>query len=152
MSPQAARAYSVFQQARQRCTNPNHQSYAYYGARGIRVEYSVREFIGWYLHQLSKNPGIQKPATGRIDHSKNYRLDNIEMVEHSDNTIEVNTRLGNPSKRHVKVLAETRDGLRLYFDSVGECARICGISRDRLIEVLTGKMESPIPQLVFSYS
>lgn len=152
MSSDAFRAFQAYRQQKQRCLNPNSASYSYYGARGIRVEYEAREYIGWYLYQLEKNPGIKRPSAGRIDHSGNYTLDNLEMVEQGDNTREVNSRLGCPSSRLVKVVAVTTDGIRLHFDSVGECARVCGIRKDLLRAHLAGKIESPIPQLVFSYS
>lgn len=147
MPKDVGKAYTSFCQQKQRCYNPNNNRYKYYGARGIRVEYTVRQYMGWWLWQRSLNPHMKHPQCGRIDHSKNYSFDNIEMVERADNLREMNTR----KKPNVKVVAVTRDNLRLHFDSIGECARIVGINRDVLEQHLAGKIESPVPQLVFRY-
>lgn len=61
---------------------------------GFTVEYSSKEFIEWWIENLDKREW-KSPTTGRIDHSKGYSFDNIEMQERSDNTAEVHRRLGN---------------------------------------------------------
>jgi hypothetical protein len=147
MEGEVKRAYTSYCMQRQRCYNPKNNRFKYYGARGIEVEYEAREFIGWWLWQRSLNPDMKHPQCGRIDHGGNYRFDNIEVVSRADNLREMNTRKGPP----VKVVAETRDGIRLHFDSIGECARIVGINRELLEQHLAGKNESPVPQLVFRY-
>lgn len=148
MSGEVKKAYTSFTMQRQRCYNKNHNRYKYYGARGIEVEYEAKEFIGWWLWQRSIHPNMQNPQCGRIDHGGNYRFDNIEMVSRFDNLREMNAR--NPN-RLVKVVAETSDGIRLHFDSIGECARVVGVKREILDQHLAGKSDSPVPQLVFRY-
>lgn len=146
------RAYSIWKAQRARCSNRLCRSYEWYGARGIKVEYSSREFIGWWLYHRKLYPKIKNPSCGRIDHSKNYSINNIEFVEMDANRRESNARNGTPKQCSVKVLAVTRGGIRLYFDSVGQAARIIGVKRQLLSAHLSGKMESPVPQLIFSYA
>lgn len=93
MGRMALRAYGIWNSQRQRCHNPKDHAYKYYGAKGIRVEYEVRDFIGWWIASyLVVKP--KSPSVGRIDHSKNYSFDNIEMVEHADNAREMYHRTG----------------------------------------------------------
>ena len=93
MTPLAKKGYIVWRRQRDRCLNKNSMSYKTYGAIGIKVEYSSREFVGWYLSNY-----IEGCDVGRIDHSKNYSLTNIEFQTRSQNTIERNNRLGLPKK------------------------------------------------------
>lgn len=148
MDPVARKALVSYENQKQRCGNPNSNRYQFYGARGIEVEYDARDFIGWWLDNIRHYTGDGKPTCGRIDHSQNYRLDNISLSSKADNTREMVNRHGGRAPR-VKVVAETQDGIRLHFDSVGECARVIGINRDVLLAHLSGKIKSPIPQLTF---
>lgn len=93
MSALAKRAQGIFNAQRQRCSNKNNNSYKTYGAKGIRVEYGPREFIGWWLAEYKKKKW-HMASVGRIDHSKNYSFDNIEMVEQADNALEMYERTG----------------------------------------------------------
>jgi hypothetical protein len=84
------RAWVAFHNQQARCKKPNHPEYHNYGLRGICVEYTIRQFVYWYL--INYNSSILKPSVGRIDHDKNYSFDNIEIVECSENSKEVFTR------------------------------------------------------------
>lgn len=117
-----------------RCKNVNCKSYKWYGAKGIRVEYDSRAFVSWWLHEYAKREWI-KPSVGRIDHSKNYSFDNIEMVEFRDNVLEENARLGHTgrAKRRI-VLLDSKGNPAIYFSSVrlahsllglGNVSRVC---------------------------
>ena len=120
MSPEIKKVYHTQYGQISRCYYKKCKSYKDYGAKGIRVEYTVREFIGWYLENI-KGKKFKKRHVGRIDHSKNYSLDNIELQEASDNVKERNNRLGNPGKTHRKVIAIV--GNKKYkFDTKKEAA------------------------------
>jgi hypothetical protein len=148
MSPEVRRAYGVFRQQGQRCTNPNSPGYRRYGARGIRVRYTSREFIGWFLYQLAKNPGLKAPSCGRIDHDKDYSFDNIELVEHAENSREANHRWG--QRKLVKVMAKVSN-VWLHFRCVGEAARVFRVSVYLLRAHLDGRIESPVAGVKFRY-
>ena len=90
--------YRRYKMQRQRCNNPKNDDYKNYGAKGIKVEYSSREFIGWWLESI-KNIKVKKPVCGRIDHSRNYSLDNIEIQSASENSKEARKRNNDLKKR-----------------------------------------------------
>lgn len=147
MGRDAFLAFRVFLQQRQRCMNPRCKTYRLYGGRGIRVQYTSREFIGWYLHHIAiKRPKF--PSVGRIDHDKDYTFDNIELVERAENSREANKRWG--SRRNVKVSAKVSNKW-LCFRCVGEAARIFRISVCLLREHLDGRIESPVAGVTFRY-
>lgn len=108
-------AYSSFHHQKQRCYNKHNIRYKNYGGKGVTVEYSVREFIGWYLENIIKFKGIN-PTVGRIDHARNYSFDNIEIQSKSDNSKERYDRLGSPIKES-GVMALI-DGVVYCFSSV----------------------------------
>jgi hypothetical protein len=82
------KSYKSWLKQRERCLDPNHNRYQWYGAKGIKVLYSSYEFVKWWSKEIKKKPPMKNPCCGRIDHSKHYSLDNIEIVEKSDNSKE----------------------------------------------------------------
>ena len=123
------KAYKSWIDQRQRCNNPNDPGYKHWGAKGIVVEYSSKEFVEWYVKEYQKRESWVRPNVGRINHSKNYTLDNIELVECSDNVKERNKRLGNPQKSKPISFKNLETGEIKTFSSKREAARILGISR-----------------------
>lgn len=123
------RAYKSWLDQRQRCTNKRDPRYHCYGSVGIRQEYSSREFITWYLKEYYKREYWSRPQCGRIDHSKNYTLDNIELVECSENTKERNVRIGNPTPSKPISFKHVETGEIRHFTSAREAARLLGVSR-----------------------
>ena len=108
MSQQVQRAYWIWTEQRKRCTNPSNACYATYGARGIRVEYDARSFIGWYLHALTVQPTLKSPHVGRRDHGRNYSFDNILLQEGSDNAREAGLRCAPSAKLSREQVEEIR--------------------------------------------
>lgn len=96
MSRDALLAYRSWQNQRQRCYYKKDRRYEFYGGKNIQVEYSSREFIGWWMSKIKYFKG-KTPSVGRIDHEENYCFGNIELVDLSDNVRERNKRHGNPS-------------------------------------------------------
>lgn len=93
------------------------------------VTYTRKEFINWWLQHINKKDWVCA-SCGRIDHSKGYSFDNIEMQELSDNVKERNARLGNPGKSHRKVKAIcTKTGVVLkLFNSKRDAAKFYIVS------------------------
>lgn len=118
MMPLEKRAYAIFYGQKARCYSRNNPSYRDYGAKGIRVENTVREFIPWWIGEFQKQPWVI-PSVGRIDHSKNYSFDNVRMEEKAANIRERNERLGNPTRRKA-VVAE------IVFNTMEEAETILG--------------------------
>lgn len=91
MSHDARLAYESYCGQVRKCKNPKNRWYKYYGGKGIEVEYTAKEFIGWWLYHRPNFTG-KIATTGRIDHNKNYCFENIIMQCSSDNSREAITR------------------------------------------------------------
>jgi hypothetical protein len=98
-------AYLIFKNQRSRCTNKKLRSYLDYGFKGIKVEYTARQFVQWYLDNIV-NFKDKNPCAGRIDHSKNYRFDNLAIISRSENSKEANVRCAH--ERSQKILIKDR--------------------------------------------
>jgi hypothetical protein len=69
--------------ARRRCTNIDHPQYKYYGAKGIQYLIDDREMVVAKLLPdfiALTNNGL-KPSLDRIDSTKHYSIDNIQILE-----------------------------------------------------------------------
>jgi hypothetical protein len=140
-SREVRRAYNIYHGQKARCENPKSKPYKYYGAKGIRVEYNVRQFIFWWLSSI-EGKSFDRPTCGRIDHSKNYSLDNIEIQECSDNTLELYNRLGKPPsyKRKVCILNQLGEPV-IFFQSIKaaqQLLKIENISRSIKMDIKAG--------------
>lgn len=139
-SPDVRRAYQSWLDQRKRCSNHRAKAFQWYGARGIRVEYSSREFVGWYLKEL-KSRKWKDPTTGRIDHNKNYCFENIFMQERSDNVRECAIRTNSKTKKpSFKILiGDRRTGEPLMIcSSRSEASRLTGVSKANIWAICSG--------------
>lgn len=64
-------ASTCYYNQKARCNIRTNPRYKDNGAKGIKVSYTIREFIGWYLEHIKNYKG-DSPSVGRIDHSKGY--------------------------------------------------------------------------------
>lgn len=121
------RAHRLWRNQRSRCNDSNHKYYKYYGEKGIRVEYSSREFIDWYLENASEDTA--KLVVGRVDHNSNYSLENIQIETASESTKEMIVRNG--IRR--PILAMSWDGDHsIGFSSCYSAAKFLGISQNTI--------------------
>jgi len=109
------RATMLYKLQKTRCYNKNNIKYKYYGAKGLTVDYSLREFIAWYLLNI-KSCGVRNPTVGRIDHNYGYSFNNIRLESLSDNSKERILRKGNPSKDKTWVISCFKNGIH-----IGDC-------------------------------
>lgn len=116
-------AYRSWCDQRSRCNNPKHRKYRWWGAKGIRVLYSAREFIGWWVLQQSLLK-LKRPSCSRINHSGNYCFANIRLEELSENAAESSVRMS--TKKRVSLVAGKRVLER--FSSMGQAARFADMS------------------------
>jgi len=80
--------------AKYRCENPNTDSYARYGAKGIKYQIDPDEFCEIFRDKWKAMMDAgQRPSIDRIDPSKDYVMDNIRIVEHKDNIREGNLNM-----------------------------------------------------------
>lgn len=62
-------------------------------------QYSIREFVAWWLEELSHFEG-EDPTCGRIDHSRGYSWDNICLQSRAENSRECALRLRKGTKEN----------------------------------------------------
>ena len=81
----------------QRCTNLEHRSYKYYGARGITVceEWlDVRNFVAW---AEATYPNIEDATLDRIDNDKGYSPENCTWSDKTTQAVNQRVRKDNKS-------------------------------------------------------
>lgn len=144
MSGDAKTAYRRWLHQMDRCNNPKNPGYRHYGGIGIRVEYTSRQFVGWFLESLvefRKIHPFENPDIGRIDHNKNYSFDNIKMETDAENTKERNIRCGNHFGAEEKAVISTNliTGRKRVFKSFHECALFTGSCRKTINKLCSGK-------------
>lgn len=148
MEPDAKAAYQSWVDQRFRCRNKNAECYSYYGAKGVEVRYSAREFVGWWLHE-NKRLGLKKPTVSRIDHNGHYEFGNVKLEEHLENCVtDVFKRHGAPGlkcKRKVVCLdAETMTPL-MIFDSGVDASKATGVERSNIPTLCRGYRKDGTP-------
>lgn len=133
-------AYSSWKNQRNRCYNKKRKDYKYYGLRGVRVLYSSREFVGWWLEQIEKK-FIKDPTIDRIDHSKDYCFQNIRMITRSENSKERYDRLGLPKSGMKPILCldyKTMTPL-VVFESAAQAQACTAVHRASICKISKGK-------------
>ena len=110
-------AYISYRNQKARCYNKKVKSYKDYGARGIKIKYSARELVGWYLFNI-KNFYGENPTIGRIDHDKDYSLDNIRIESKSENSKEAMQRTSHRFSQKVLIIN------RITNEIIDECSSL----------------------------
>lgn len=75
---------SIFNSIKQRCENPNHIFYKYYGLRGIKNFLTLEDVK--FLYVKYKANLMIKPSIDRKNSKKNYTLDNCQFIELEENS------------------------------------------------------------------
>lgn len=132
LNPIRRKAYKCWKEQRQRCNNKKNSRYKFYGGKGIKVEYTALEFMDWFQEQWEKIGPLNRPNVARIDHNENYRLKNIELVECSDNVIERNNRVGNPTDSVRIKIVNLKTQKVHFFRSQHEAHRALGVSESTI--------------------
>lgn len=143
----ASKAYSA---QKTRCYNQNSTQYKWYGAKGIEIEYTLKEFTDWYIKQINEFKE-EKPTIGRIDHSKNYTLQNIEMISQKKNSEERIKRCGYLVPAIPVIGINQKTGEKRVFESENEAERFTGHSMSTVKRQCTGYSKNPITIWKFSY-
>lgn len=87
------RLYSIYSSMKERCVNPEADSYKYYGGRGITIcDYWLEDFINFYNDMLpTYKEGLE---LDRIDGDKDYSKDNCRWITHQQNLHNTKKRKG----------------------------------------------------------
>lgn len=105
-------------------------------------EMGAREFIGWWLKELKTFNG-KRATCGRIDHSRGYFWDNIEMQDMADNSREMAARTGAAARQLAKGLRiegiDDNGCVVVKFDSIRAAARELGMSQRNVQFLVRGK-------------
>ena len=75
--------YRSWQEAKQRCTNPNNISYPFYGARGITFNLTKEDMA--FIWKRDNAAAMQRPSIDRINADGHYTLDNCRFLEFREN-------------------------------------------------------------------
>lgn len=144
--PLARKAYIIWLGQRDRCGSVNHKGWKNYGAKGIRVEYSSREFVYWCLS--NRNFNINS-SIGRINHSKNYSLDNIEITTRSKNAAERNSRLGNPTPPIKIICHDIAADQWFFFNNIRIASQSIGFHRTAIKNQIQNRINRITGRFVF---
>jgi hypothetical protein len=128
MSHEAKRAYQSWRSQKKRCYLKSDKQFKYYGAKGIQVKYSSREFVSWWLYWIEQINFPKDQATcGRINHDGDYCFDNIKMESKSENSRETVMRNDPFSINHkgffVEMLCKKCNCSLRTYQSIAEASR-----------------------------
>ena len=83
---------SSFYKAKERCNNPNHDAYKYYGGRGIRFFLTKEELS--FIWERDGAGTMKKPSIDRMDSGGHYIFANCRFIELAENAGRCETRGG----------------------------------------------------------
>lgn len=143
MSKEARFGYESYNNQKNKCNNPKNKWFKYYGGKGLKVHYSAREFIGWWLYNLKTFKG--KTATvSRVDHNKGYLFENIKMECVSVNSRESFLRNKIPTlsviNTGIKISVHCRKTKNIIaiIPTIRETARLFNVSQRLIQKVIRG--------------
>lgn len=142
--------YSVWHGQRTRCYNKRDKLYKYYGARGIRVKYTSKEFVKWYAENLIGFIG--DPSVDRIDNDGHYEISNIQLITRSENS-KKRVRDKGPGKPRKKILisdAKSKDGLMFAMGSL-YASRLTEVPAQNIREICGGNRRKTAKGYTFKY-
>lgn len=102
----------------QRCLNPKHPSYHYYGGRGIGIDPSLKDWPDFVKYAMTLE-GFDDPtlSTDRIDNSKGYAPGNIRFATP---LTQVHNRRAPVNKRTPDLAAVSKAGFTMLGDFINE--------------------------------
>lgn len=145
------KASIAYDNQKRRCYCKTNPRYKDNGEKGIKVLYSKKEFIAWYLHYIKEYKG-DNPSVGRIDHSKSYSFDNIRIESIQDNSNERIQRCG-PTRARKKVfiiIAKTKEKI-MIAESMKQAAILTNSCEAHIKKYCTGELKSTVRGYTFEF-
>lgn len=121
----------------QRCNNPKHPMYPYYGGRGIRLHYEHAvdlycDFAEEFKIHADKY-GIKNSTFDRIDVNGDYEKSNLRIATQ---------KIQSTNTRRKKLFIIEKNNEKVLSDSAQECGRVLHFNGRALGNVLRGKSSS----------
>lgn len=147
------KAVGLIKAQRDRCNREKNASYKSYGAKGIKVEYTTRQFVGWFIANIGE-ASLNTVSVGRINHSKNYTIDNIAIETISSNSSESAKRNRHPKFKYPKKILVKKISDGSVVECVGqyEAAKITGLTARNISRYLSGARKQRNPKYLFEYA
>ena len=134
--------YMAWRCQRDRCYNAGARSYRWWGKKGIRVKYSSRDFINWYLKESKKFNHDEDIVVSRIDHNGHYEFRNIKLETRSENSIEAFNRNKSKMGRNIQIVdIKTNSTIATVFGTI-EAEKVTGINRGNISRYLSGEYKT----------
>lgn len=119
----------ILSNIKDRCNNPNHIGYKWYGGRGIKCLITEEELK--FLWFRDKAFEMKKPSIDRINNKGNYELNNCQFLELSKNSIKANQQ-----KNHKQIYQYDKKGNFIKaWKSCSEISKYFGFRKDSIRKV-----------------
>lgn len=149
LTPLIKKAIRIYKNQKTRTTNKNVYSFKNYGKKGITVKYTLRQFVFWFLEKTKNLNNINNIVVGRIDHSKNYTLDNIQIETKSESSKEATKRNKHIFGHPVIVYERITGKLIGRCDSLKEASNLYGNSFSSVHRIANNMIKNPRTKYIY---
>lgn len=113
--------YTVWVGMIQRCTNPNNDEYARYGARGITVCKDWQQSFKKFIDHIGPRPSAEF-SVERIDNDKGYQPGNVRWATHHEQNRNMRSNQWITYKGQTKILTDWAESIGLSSCTISNLA------------------------------
>lgn len=125
-----------YDHAKQRCTNPNHDRYSSYGAKGIKFDLTLQEVKELYIRDNAFE--MKQPSIDRINTYGDYTFDNCRFIEFEVN----NKRRKRQTGRRSILQFDKKERFIKEYVGVSQASRETLINKSNISQALSGKQKT----------